>query len=80
MDLSNDFLIAFPDAIDITEDGSVTKAYLVPLLPEEIEERLAETPASPEYLFAEKEKIRESAISKLAKLGLTPEEIAAITT
>ena len=66
------------EAIDITPDDSVVPVYLVPLTPEEEAERelWAQEQAEREQAEADKAAARESALAKLAKLGLTPEEIA----
>jgi DNA-binding NarL/FixJ family response regulator len=65
---------------DITPDNSVSPIYLLPLTPEEIAER-EEKQAELESLQAEQEAkvaARQSALAKLAALGLTEEEIATL--
>jgi hypothetical protein len=72
------------EPIDITPEDSVVPVYLVPLTPEEEAERAqwaADEEArklAEEEATAAKEAARESAIKKLAKLGLTEEEAQAI--
>ena len=64
---------------DITPADSVVPVYLVPLTPEEEAEReqLATEQAAREQAEADKIAARESAMAKLAKLGLTIDEINA---
>ncbi len=70
---------------EITPKDSMVPVYLVPPTKSEIAElqKLAQEEAAREAEFkaeeAKKQKSRESAIAKLAKLGLTPDEVQAIT-
>lgn len=68
------------ELIDITPDDSVVPVYLVELTPEEVAERelWAKEQADREQAEADKVAARESALAKLAALGLTPEELAAL--
>lgn len=68
------------EPVDITPEDSVVPVFLVPLTEEEEAERLvwAEEAAERELKDAAKVKARESAVKKLAKLGLTEDEIAAL--
>lgn len=61
-------------AIDITPAGSVVPVYLEEPTAEELAERQAEHEAS-EAAKAAKEAVRESALAKLAALGLTEDEL-----
>jgi hypothetical protein len=61
-------------AIDITPAGSVVKVYLEEPTEEELAQRQAEHEAA-EAAKAAKEATRESALAKLAALGLTEEEL-----
>lgn len=65
---------------DITPDDSVVPIYLAPFIPEEQAERekWAEEDLRQEEIALAKQAAKESAIAKLAKLGLTAEEAAAI--
>lgn len=65
---------------DITPEDSVVPVYLVPLTSEEEAEReqWALEQAAREQAEADKQKARESALAKLAKLGLTEEELATL--
>lgn len=69
------------EPIDITPDDSVVPVYLVPLTPEEVAEReqWAAEQAEREQADADMATARESALAKLAVLGLTADEIAALT-
>lgn len=69
-----------PPGEDITPEDSVVPVYLVPLTPEEEAEReqWALEQAAREQAEADKQKARESALAKLAKLGLTEEELATL--
>ena len=70
---------------EITTEDSVVPVYLIPLTAEQESERMQwalATIAAEKTLADEtkaKEDARVSAFAKLAKLGLTPEEITAIT-
>lgn len=66
---------------DITTADSVVPVYLVPLTPEEEAEReqWAADQVAREAAEAERAAARESAHAKLADLGLTDDEIAALT-
>lgn len=65
---------------DITPSDSVVPVYLVPLTAEEEAERKAWAAEAAEREAAEQAKLeaRESALAKLAKLGLTEEEAKAV--
>ena len=65
---------------DITPAGSVVPVYLVPLTAEEEAEReqWAAEQAARETEEAAKVEARQSALAKLAKLGLTDDEITAL--
>lgn len=69
------------EPVDITPEDSVVPVYLVPLTPAEIAEReqWAAEQADREQAEADKATARDSALSKLAALGLTADEIAALT-
>jgi len=72
-------IVDFPGE-DITPDDSVVPIYLVPLTPEEEAERTqwakdAETQQAAETAQAA---LKESALAKLAKLGLTEDEAKAV--
>lgn len=62
---------------DITPEDSVVPVYLVPLTEEELSERKAWAleATQREGETAAKEKARQSALTKLAALGLTKQEI-----
>jgi hypothetical protein len=62
-------------AIDITPEDSVVPVFLEEPTDEEIAERQAEHEAQEEAKAA-RETVRESALAKLAALGLTEEELA----
>lgn len=66
---------------DITPEDSVVPVYLVPLIPEEQaeRERWAKEDLERELQIKNKETARASALKKLAKLGLTEEELQALT-
>jgi len=66
---------------DITPEDSIVPVYLVPLTPEEEAEREAWAVEQAEREAAEqaKQEARASALEKLAKLGLTQDEVAALT-
>lgn len=68
------------EAIDITPEDSVVPVYLVPLTDEEIAEREQWAVEQAEREAAEEARIaaKETAKAKLAKLGLTDEEVAAL--
>lgn len=65
---------------DITPEDSVVPVYLVPLTPEEEAEReqWAQEQVQREANEQAKRDARESALAKLAALGLTDAEIAAL--
>ena len=65
------------EAIDITPAGSVVPVYLEEPTAEELAERQAEHEAA-EAAKAAREEVRESALAKLAALGLTEEELATL--
>lgn len=65
------------EAIDITPAGSAVPVYLEEPTAEELAERQAEHEAA-ETAKAAKEATRESALAKLAALGLTEEELATL--
>ena len=62
------------EPIEITPAGSVVPVYLEAPTEEELAERQAEHEAAEEAKAA-KEAVRESALAKLAALGLTEEEL-----
>lgn len=68
------------EPIDITPEDSVVPVYLVPLTPEEEAERKAWAAEAEERAAAEEAKIaaKETAKAKLAALGLTDDEVAAL--
>lgn len=68
------------EPIDITPEGSVVPVYLIPLTAEEEAEReqLAVEQAEREAEKQARISAKESAIAKLAKLGLTEEEAKAV--
>ena len=70
--------IMTPELLEITPEDSVSPVYLVPLNDKELEElALADAENEAKALQAEATAAaRESALAKLAALGLTPEEIA----
>jgi len=63
--------------IDITPAGSVVPVYLESPTAEELAERQAQHEAA-EAAKAARETVRESALAKLAALGLTEEELATL--
>lgn len=65
---------------EITPEGSAAPVYLVPLTPEEIDDREQLALEQAERLEAAEARLaaRESAIAKLAALGLTEEEVSAL--
>jgi hypothetical protein len=63
------------EAIDITPADSAVPVYLEEPTDTEIAERQAEHEAN-EAAKAAREEVRESALAKLAALGLTEEELA----
>lgn len=66
--------------VDITPEGSVTPIYLVELTQQELDERAQweeEAQAATELEVA-KEQAKQSALAKLALLGLTEEEAKAV--
>lgn len=67
------------EPVEITPEESVVPVWLVPLTPEEEAEReqWATEQAMRDREEADKAAARESAIAKLAKLGLTVDEINA---
>jgi hypothetical protein len=65
------------EAIDITPADSVVPVFLEEPTDEEIAERQAQHEAS-EAAKAARETVRESALAKLAALGLTEEELATL--
>jgi coenzyme F420-reducing hydrogenase beta subunit len=65
------------EPIDITPAGSVVPVYLEEPTPEELAERQSQHEAQ-EEVKALKETTRESALTKLAELGLTEEEISTL--
>ena len=65
------------EAIDITPAGSAVPVYLEEPTAEELAERQAQHEAA-EEAKAERETVRESALAKLAALGLTEEELATL--
>ena len=68
------------EPVEITPEDSVVPVYLIPLTPEEETEReqWAEEQAAREAAEAQKVADREAALSKLKKLGLTDDEVAAL--
>lgn len=66
---------------DITPTDSVVPVYLVPLTKEELAERKQWAAEEEERQKVEEAKLaaKETAKAKLAKLGLTEEEISALT-
>ena len=66
------------EAIDITPAGSAVPVYLEEPTDTEIAERQAEYEAN-EAAKATRETVRESALAKLAALGLTEEELATLS-
>ena len=69
------------EPVEITPTDSVVPVYLIPLAPEEEAEREQWAVEQAERELAEQAKsvARKSAIGKLAKLGLTDDEINALT-
>ena len=65
------------EAIDITPADSAVPVYLEEPTAEELAERQAEHEAA-EAAKAARETVRESALAKLAALGLTEEELATL--
>ena len=65
------------EAIDITPAGSAVPVYLEEPTAEELAERQAQHEAA-EAAKAERETVRESALAKLAALGLSEEELATL--
>ncbi len=65
------------EPIDITPADSVVPVYLEEPTEEELAQRQSEHEAS-EAAKAAKEAVRESALAKLAALGLTEDEIKAL--
>ena len=65
---------------DITPDDSVVPVYLIPFTPEEEAERAQWATEQANQLAVEQAKVeaRQSALAKLAALGLTAEEISAL--
>lgn len=64
---------------DITPEGSVAPVYMIPLEQQDGSEFNERLPLlSPDEIFLEQNLLKESAIQKLALLGLTEEEAKAI--
>jgi hypothetical protein len=66
------------ELIDVTPEGSIVPVYLETLTEEELAHRQAEHEAA-EASRITRETVRESALAKLAALGLTEEELAALS-
>ena len=66
------------EAIDITPAGSAVPVYLEEPTAAELAERQAQHEAA-EAAKAARETVRESALAKLAALGLTEEELATLS-
>lgn len=68
------------EPIDITPEDSVVPIYLIPLTPEEEAEREQWAIEAAEREAAEEAKVsaKQSALAKLALLGLTEEEAKAV--
>ena len=66
------------EAIDITPAGSAVPVYLEEPTAAELAERQAEHEAN-EAAKAARETVRESALAKLAALGLTEEELKTLS-
>ena len=68
------------NAVDETPEDSVVPVWLVPLSPEEEDERVKWEIEEAERQAAEEIKLakRESALAKLEKLGITQEELSAL--
>lgn len=68
------------EPIEITPEGSVSPVYLLPLTPEEEANRALWASIEAEQQSAEQAKLaaKESALAKLALLGLTEEEARAV--
>jgi hypothetical protein len=66
------------EPIEITPAGSAVPVYLESPTEEELAERQAEHEAQEEAKAA-REEVRESALAKLAALGLTEEELATLS-
>jgi len=66
------------EPIEITPAGSAVPVYLEEPTAEELAERQAEHEAA-EAAKAAKEAVRESALAKLAALGLTEEELQTLS-
>jgi DNA-binding NarL/FixJ family response regulator len=66
------------EAIEITPAGSAVPVYLEEPTAEELAERQAQHEAQEEAKAA-RETVRESALAKLAALGLTEEELATLS-
>jgi hypothetical protein len=68
------------EPIDITPGDSVVPVYLVPLTEEELAERETWANEAEQRAAAEEAALaaKETAKAKLAKLGLTDEEVAAL--
>lgn len=66
--------------IDITPEGSVSPVYLLPLTPEEEANRQQWNAIEADEIAAQQARVaaKESALAKLAKLGLTEEEARAV--
>ncbi len=76
--MSTDFV---PDNwVDVTPEDSFAPVYIVPLTEEDVAsiEDVSLKQQEQEKLLAAQRATKESAIAKLAKLGLTAEEAAAI--
>lgn len=68
------------EPIDITPEDSVVPVYLVPLTEEELAERETWAAEQAQREAAEQARLdaKETAKAKLAKLGLTDDEVAAL--
>lgn len=69
--------LEFMDTTDITPEDSVVPVFLVPLSEEELEERRLLDLALEEEK-TKQEQLKNAALAKLQKLGLTEEEAKAI--
>lgn len=78
--MSNIHMTNAQEPTDITPDGSVSPIYLVPLTPAEEAEKdsMARVDAEQKSLADAKLAAKESALAKLALLGLTEEEARAV--
>ena len=66
--------------VDITPEGSISPVYLLPLTPEEEDNRQQWNAIEAGEIAAQRDRVaaKESALAKLAKLGLTEEEARAV--